>query len=222
MRVAGIDGYKKGWVAVVLEGKAVFEVRVFEDFGAIISSLRGVEFIGIDIPLGLPVTGDREADVLARRRLGSRWNTVFMVPPLRVLKARDYEAAKELAEPGKKPSLQLWGIRHKILQVNDHADLDLRFFEVHPEVSFFEMAGGTEPLPSKRTWGGFWRRFELLAKEGIEIPKKLENGAGEAGPDDVLDAAAAAWTALRKSEGRAKSLPDPPEALGGRANAIWF
>lgn len=220
MKVAGIDGCKKGWIAVLLEGKTIVEVKGFKDFEAVVGGLGGVEFIGIDIPLGLPVTGDRKADILARERLGSRWNTVFMALPRNVLKAPDYGAAKGLAEPGKKPSLQLWGIREKILEVNDHPGLDSRFFEVHPEVSFCQMAG--EPLPSKKTWNGFWRRFELLAREGIELPTNVEDEAGEAGPDDVPDAAAAAWTALRKSEGRAVSLPAPPEKLGGREVAIWF
>jgi predicted RNase H-like nuclease len=40
--------------------------------------------------------------------------------------------------------------------------------------------------------------------------------------DDVLDAAAAAWTARRKAVGEARSLPDPPELIRGRPVAIWY
>lgn len=41
--------------------------------------------------------------------------------------------------------------------------------------------------------------------------------------DDVLDAAAAALTAGRIAEEKARSLPDPPEKHpGGRAVAIWY
>jgi predicted RNase H-like nuclease len=220
IRVAGIDGCKKGWIAVLLEGRTVVEVIVFENFDAVVARLGGVPYIGIDIPLGLSETGDRQADVLARKRLGSRGGAVFRVPPRRILEAADYDMAKGLAKAGKRPSRQLWGIRQKILQVNDHPGLDSRFCEVHPEISFREMAG--EPLPSKKSWNGLWRRVDLLAREGIELPKNLVNDAGEAGPDDVLDAAAAAWTALRKSEGRAIPRPDPPEMLGDREAAIWF
>jgi predicted RNase H-like nuclease len=40
--------------------------------------------------------------------------------------------------------------------------------------------------------------------------------------DDVLDAAAAAWTALRVSQGAARCLPDPPETFSdGLPCAIW-
>ena len=143
-----------------------------------------------------------------------------MVPPRNVLEAPDYETAKRLAEPGKRPSRQLWGISRKILEVNQSPHLEPRFFEVHPEVTFFKMAG--KPLPSKKTWDGFWRRVELLGDVGIEIPKNLGKGPGEASPDDVLDAAAAAWTALRKSKGEADALPNPPERLEGRDSAIWY
>jgi predicted RNase H-like nuclease len=40
--------------------------------------------------------------------------------------------------------------------------------------------------------------------------------------DDVLDAAAVAWTARRYVDGAARSLPDPPEAFAdGWPAAIW-
>ncbi|KAA0253519.1 MAG: DUF429 domain-containing protein [Acidobacteria bacterium] len=219
MKVAGIDGTSNGWVAVVLQGGKVAAVRPFADFASAIEGLRDTRFIAIDIPIGLPRTGPRQADVLARKRLGVRGSSVFTVPPRRVLEAADYEAAKRIAAPGRKPSRQVFGIREKILQVNDSPLLDSRVFEVHPEVSFCEMAG--EPLPSKKTWNGLWRRIHLLAREGIDLPKDFGEAA-DARPDDVLDAAAAAWTALRKSARRAGSLPDPPETLAGRQVAIWF
>jgi predicted RNase H-like nuclease len=40
--------------------------------------------------------------------------------------------------------------------------------------------------------------------------------------DDVLDAAAVAWTANRIAVGIASTLPDPPEQVGGRRVAIWY
>jgi predicted RNase H-like nuclease len=221
MRVAGIDGSKKGWVCVLLERGALAGVRAYEDFEAAVSDLTGVEFIGIDIPLGLPDTGGREADVEARKLLGSRGSTVFAVPSRGALKAASYDEAKALAEPRRKPSRQAYGLGKKILQVNDSPRLDARFFEVHPEISFFEMAG-RESVPSKKSWNGLWRRLDLLTAAGIQIPRNLVDQAGEAGPDDVLDAAAAAWSAVRKSEGQAKRLPAAPQYLSGRDAAIWY
>lgn len=40
MKVAGIDGCKKGWIAVVLEGTHVVEIKVFEDFGAVVGGTQ--------------------------------------------------------------------------------------------------------------------------------------------------------------------------------------
>jgi predicted RNase H-like nuclease len=93
-------------------------------------------------------------------------------------------------------------------------------FEAHPEVSFRTMAG--EPLAhAKKTWAGQARRRELLAKQGIVLPDSL-GPAGQAPPDDVLDAAAVAWTAHRMATGTAGSYPDPPEIQDGARIAIWY
>ncbi|MFI6764988.1 DUF429 domain-containing protein [Streptomyces sp. NPDC050355] len=58
------------------------------------------------------------------------------------------------------------------------------------------------------------------------LPGALPDDLGDAGrtpPDDVLDAAAAAWTAHRIACGRARSVPNPPERdAGGRPVAIWY
>jgi len=59
----------------------------------------------------------------------------------------------------------------------------------------------------------------LLAGQEIRLPEELEEGLGI---DDVLDAAAAAWSALRKAKGTALSLPASPEIIDGRPVAIWY
>ena len=93
------------------------------------------------------------------------------------------------------------------------AEVDERVIEMHPEVSFRELAG--EPVPeSKHTAAGLARRRELLAAAGIVLPGAVP-GVPEA---DLLDAAAGAWTAARYAEGRAN--PFPPEHRE-RLGAIW-
>ena len=83
------------------------------------------------------------------------------------------------------------------------------------------MNGG--PLSwSKACWNGLHERQGLLLAEGIEIPGYLDM-AGAAEPDDVLDAAAAAWSAHRVATGQAKTLPETPlNDGGGRPVAIWY
>lgn len=51
IRVAGADGWKRGWVAVLL-GDGDPEVRSFPDFGALAADLPEAEVIVVDIPIG--------------------------------------------------------------------------------------------------------------------------------------------------------------------------
>ena len=93
-----------------------------------------------------------------------------------------------------------------------------RVVEVHPELSFARLAGA--PLPDrKRTPVGVERRRRLLAGAGIVLPGEPGRGVAE---DDLLDAAAAAWTASRVAPGEADPRPDPPEVFSdGWPCAIW-
>ena len=110
--------------------------------------------------------------------------------------------------------------RKKILDVDGWLPAaERRVVEVHPEVCFATMAGGVLPW-SKKTWAGALERHDLLAARGVIVPRDL-GPAGMAGVDDVLDAAAALWTAARVQSGDAVCMPGEPELLGGIATAIW-
>jgi predicted RNase H-like nuclease len=67
--VVGVDRCRDGWIAVVARDESV-DVQYCET----IAELRRVaDAVDIDIPLGLSATGERRADVLARREpRGSR------------------------------------------------------------------------------------------------------------------------------------------------------
>ena len=96
-----------------------------------------------------------------------------------------------------------------------------RIIEVHPELSFRELAGA--PLEySKKTYNGVMMRLRLLERAGIEIPAELGSVGGVA-LDDVLDAAVAAWSSWRYVRGEALSLPDSSswQHDGERIIAIW-
>jgi predicted RNase H-like nuclease len=90
---------------------------------------------------------------------------------------------------------------------------------VHPEVSFSVLKGDVL-REGKKTWNGLWERLELLASAGIQLPTSLL--AGGAPADDVVDSAAAAWSAHRKALGLARTLPKAPPLLRGRPVAIWY
>lgn len=89
-------------------------------------------------------------------------------------------------------------------------------------LSSCQPAGSVERW-SKLVWNGQRERQRLLSAEGIDVPDELGAVGGSVPEADVLDAAAAAWTADRMLRGAASPLPDPPSAdERGRFVAIWY
>ena len=212
--VAGVDGYRKGWVAVALDPSGDVQVSTHPSFSEVLSSQARV--IAVDIPIDPPGLGVRATDAGARAFVGgSRASSVFPTPPRAALEARTFAEANEIARTitGKGISQQAFALGRKILEVHTLAEVDERVIEMHPEVSFRELAG--EPvLESKHTAAGLTRRRELLETAGVVLP-----GAVPGVPEvDLLDAAAGAWTAARYAGGKAQALPTDH---AGRLGAIW-
>jgi len=132
---------------------------------------------------------------------------VFPVPPRPVVRAESYPVACERSFQlsGKKISRQSFGLFEKILQVDAYVR-DRRIIEIHPEVSFTAMSAGTPPRGTKKTWAGAMARRRLLANLGVELPEQFA-GDDRVGVDDVLDAAAAAWSGRRYACGEAVVFP---------------
>ena len=212
--VAGVDGYRKGWVAVSLDPSGDVEVSTHVTFTEVLSLRARV--IAVDIPIDPAGLGVRTTDAGARAFVGAnRASSVFPTPPREALAARTFAEANEIARTitGKGISQQAFALGRKILEVHALAEVDERVIEMHPEVSFRELAG--EPvLESKHTAAGLAKRRELLAAAGIALPGAVP-GVPEA---DLLDAAAGAWTAARYSRGDAEAFP--PEHRN-RLGAIW-
>ena len=233
LTVTGVDGCAAGWVAVTLgppvtgpvgpggptapyaaaalacaghaDGPLVVKVAV----AATLDCLPLARVTGIDMPLGLLGTGWRDADLLARQALGRRGVTVFAIPPRAVWQCSSYAEANRLCREltGKGFSVQAWGLRRKITEADQFrrraaaGSHEVRLHEVHPELSFAALAGA--PLPdSKHTPAGLAVRRDLLARAGITLPVKIAGAAG----NDLLDAAAVAWTARRIAAGTAVTL----------------
>lgn len=219
VRVLGADSAgRHGWVAVLVD-EGGFVAACAGALAELIAWAEPVSVVGVDIPVGTS-SGARRADVDVRRRLGPRASSLFAAPPSDVLDASDYAQANALlsARGAPKLSRQAWGLVPKMIEAAALAGDD-RLVEVHPELSFREMAG--EPLSwSKKSWNGLQLRRQLLVDAGIVVPDVIEN-IGAVGSDDVVDAAAAAWSARRVATGEALSFPDPPEEIGGRRVAIW-
>ena len=204
-RVAGVDMAGGGWAVVVLEGDRVVDAFRCENFANVIA---------VDIPIGIPAEGARPADTEARRFVGPRSSSVFTTPIRPVLQAPTYAEARRVATEltGRSVSAQTYGIARRILEVDEYAQQDKRVIEVHPEVSFRELA--KRPLESKHRTQGLAERRALLVEAGIELPASVPRVA----EPDLLDATAAAWSARRYARGEAVPLP---EGHRERIGAIW-
>ncbi|GAB3420392.1 DUF429 domain-containing protein [Flindersiella endophytica] len=220
-RVLGVDACKGGWIGIALGPDRIdaYVAPGIDELVVMADAEGGVTVVAIDIPIGPPDKGYREADVLAREEIGALRSSVFMTPTRAALEARSYVVALEVCRKNgeKGISVQAFGLRKRIKEVEDWSnEAKWRVVEVHPEVSFKELAG--KPLTaSKHTWAGIECRRGLLAEAGIQLPADLGRAGRRAGVDDVLDAAAAAWTARRVAEGQARTLPAAPQGFP----SIW-
>lgn len=217
MAVLGVDGCRTGWVGVVWDGTP--RVLVAPTIGELVASAGPLEAVAIDTPIGLPVDAPREAEKLVRPRLPGRASTVFNAPAAVVLDAPDYHAANAAnrAALGLGLSKQTWYLVPKIRDVADWlaTSPDVPVVEAHPELCFATMNGAVL-VDGKTTAAGEAARRRLLADHGLAVDASRRPGVAV---DDVLDAAATAWTARRFVDGIADRLP--PEPRGALAPAIW-
>ena len=209
MRVAGVDGTKNGWVAVVLEDGRFAEDHVISPIESSFNELHDAEVVAIDVPIGF---GPRAADAEARKFLAGAASTVFSTPSREVLERR--------YGPGLGISAQAHALGPRIRHVTNLAPIDDRIREVHPEVSFRAMNDGRPLSYRKKSAGGALERVALLQHHGIHMDELGETATAPL--DDVLDAAAAAWSAERIALGIAETLPASPERVDGMTLCIWY
>jgi predicted RNase H-like nuclease len=210
IRAVGVDACPGGSLAIELVDLRFGRALIETFFKQILAAFPEAT-IGVDIPIGLPESGRRPPDQFARTFVGPRRSSVFFTPTRRLLEMP--------WGPGLGISKQAHGLGPRIRDVEQA--LHSGVFEVHPEVSFKAMKNGYLTFP-KTSWNGFCERRGLLMAQGVELPDALPL-AGVAAPDDVLDAAAAAWSAHRVAAGWSKTLPETPtEDTSGRPVAIWY
>ncbi len=217
--VLGVDACSSGWVGVVLDTTRRATVHVAPDIAALVALVReqhDVAVVAIDISIGLPDTSGRRADAEARRELVGKASSLFSTPVRAALEAPTYAEAREAnlaaTEGRTSVSAQAYALGEKVLQVDAwvRGRPGVSVIEVHPELSFARMAG-SPLLSSKKDPAGVRARREALAAHGVVAPPWFR-GAGF-GEDDLLDACAAAWSAVRHDLGLTESFPAEPEVF---------
>ena len=235
--VAGADGCRGGWVMAVTGpgGGSPVEFSGWPSFEALWAEAcrREMLAVGVDMPVGLPGSERRTADVEARQLLGPRRSSLFWTPPLCVLDAADHAEANRRSRQrtARGLSAQSFALMPKVREVRDAltpgvfaAEAQPRAAEVHPETSFAVLA--KRPMSvSKKQRAGIDERLETLSDE---FPGIGEGVAGASWPrlprpalDDLLDAAAAAWTARRLAVGAALCLGEGETDETGYPMNIW-
>jgi predicted RNase H-like nuclease len=183
-----------------------------------------VGIVAVDMPIGLPDSGSRQADLLARTLLPTgRKSSVFPTPIRAATAPATHPEASAVSREatGKGISIQAFHLIPKILEVDAlvRSAPPYTLIEVHPEVGFATI-DPSAVVASKATPEGRQSRADALRSVGLRSPE-LAAGRGY-GVDDLLDACVAGWTARRYAVGAAVPLPDPPEVFSdGVAAAIW-
>lgn len=218
MRVAGVDGYKGGWIAVVIDaddiaGAALVWAASLQQ----VLDLTAAEIAVIDIPLGLSSGPfDRPVESAIRAVLPGKASSVFNTPCRQSLHAASYPdaCAENFVVLKKKLSKQTWAIMPKIKEADAVVSRSdgKRILEGHPEVSF-AIHQSSPLISSKHRAKGLLARVGILAEIGFDFQKLTSDLPDNhpAKPDDIADAAILAWTAIRVSKGEAIAFPSDPQ-----------
>ncbi len=213
---AGVDGCRGGWVIATMDpARSVTGLRVLRTFAEVVIAARDADLTLVDIPIGLPsleYARLRLCDTLARERLGPRSSSMFPVPAREAVWSPGYAEACRLNRQilGRDLSKQSWGICPKVREVDAVFRLAPRLQEsireTHPEICFRLLNDGRPLENPKKSRAGRRIRRELLRGWTINIDTVVKQ-LPHAGPDDVLDAIAAAVVARMAAEGKAAAVP---------------
>lgn len=240
MWVAGVDGCRAGWIAVLTEVSDWTSARIMvaPTLDGIADAPEAPAIIAVDMPIGLPESTEgsgRAPEQLIRRRLGQRQSSVFAIPSRQAVHALDYGEACRLSlatsNPPRKVSRQGFAIFPKIREVDallrSRPELATRTYEVHPELAFWALNGERALHEPKKVKGtpyppGMELRRRLLL--GAGLPEELVHRPPPRGAasDDLLDALAGLTVALDIARGGGQCFPDPPgRDAHGLPVAIW-
>jgi predicted RNase H-like nuclease len=140
-----------------------------------------------------------------------------------VLGASSYEEACRISRAayGRAVSRQLFGILPKIRELDalQSPALQQQLFEMHPEVSFAELAGAPMQF-HKATSEGRHERLAALRRAFPDLRAVSDVRPRGTQPDDVLDALVGAWTARRYASGLHTRLGGDVDARGLRMEII--
>jgi len=209
--VAGVDGCKSGWIAIVYQyGRWVYSLH--PNIAALHLLYSEADSILIDMPIGLIGDGTegRSCDRLARKCLSPYRHSSIFTPPCRPALYTDLTeaSAANYKYTGKKLSRQSINIIPKIREV-DQFLLQLSktqqkcYEEAHPELIFYGLNQKQALASSKKTKEGIQDRMAILSQHFPAFGKLYSKILDQTKrkdllPDDIVDAMSLAAAAILK------------------------
>ena len=214
--IAGVEPCPGGWLVVSgrLQGITAHpqEPEVFPSFADILDYRPAFEVIAVHCHLSFPeedTPGGRRCDKLARQLLGwPRSGAIGSPPSRRYLRVGDLDAR---AHRGLNPINARMLRRYAEVAEEMQPYRQRQVFEVHPELSFYQLNGDRPMHYPKRTSEGIAERQALVEARipGAEVI--LDADLPGVHPWHLLDATADMTTARRIAARAVERIPEDPE-----------
>ena len=191
------------------------EPQVVRSFLDMLDYKPAFQVVALFSPVGLldePDSRGRTCDRQARALLGRpRSGAVLSAPVRGALKCDSYREAKE-ANGGRLSAIG-WRMLKRTAEVHEQIApyWQRSIFEVHPELSFFQLNGDKPVRFSKHTRAGRDERRALLDGRMPGVERIIDVRVPGVTPAHLLDAAACLWTARRIISRGVVHLPEQPE-----------
>jgi predicted RNase H-like nuclease len=214
--IAGVEPCPGGWLVAGARLQGInahpVEPEVFATFAEILDYRPSFDVIAIHCHLSFPeedTPGGRTCDRLARKLLGfPRAGAVTSPPSRHYLRTGDLDArAKKGLDPISASRLRRYAEVAEEMQPYRQRQV----FEVHPELSFYQLNDDEPMQHSKYTEEGVEERRRLVAARIPGIETVLEASIPGISLRHLLDAAADMTTARRIAARAVERLPEDPE-----------
>ena len=211
--VAGVTPCAAGWLvaSAKLHGStfAPEAPRVLASFAEVLDERPSFSVIALNAPVGYVdevQEGGRTCDRMARALLGRRGSTVHNAPTRASLR----EDA-DVADDGLDAITNVLLRRYREVAAEMAPYRQRTVFEVHPELSFFQINGDVPLRWSKKFEAGMEERIALLKKRVPGSERILEAELDDVPMSHLLDVVAILWTARRIFARAGTRLPSDPE-----------
>jgi predicted RNase H-like nuclease len=212
--LAGVVACPGGWLVAGAKLQGItLSPEAPQVFGTLLDVLDykpAFQIISLAAPIGLqdePMAGGRQCDREARRLIGWPRNGAIVSAPARSV-LRDYADGIDV---------RLSAVSRRLISRFAEVDENIQpywqrtVFEVHPELSFFQLNDDHALSYSKHTRVGVQERTALLKARLPGVERILDTQVSGAKPAHRVDAAVCLWTSRRIAARAVSRLPEDPE-----------